>query len=88
MVTKTTMVKQLQTCYVITTKEKLAIKEHFLNPWSETPDAHITTFTRQLDRRRVEYEDHGITVTKAEKVDHFVAQMYACDLFKSKFLDD
>ena len=38
--------------------------------------------------RQVECEDYGVTVTKADKVDHFVAQMYACDLFKATFLDD
>ena len=48
------MVKQLQTWYVITTKENLAIKANFLEPWSDTPDAHITTFSRQLDRLQVE----------------------------------
>ena len=48
-----TMVDQLQTWYVITTKENLAIKAHFLKPWGDTPDAHITTFALQLDRLQV-----------------------------------
>ena len=74
-----TMVEQLQTWYIITTKEKIAIKAHFLEPWSDTPNAHITTLAPQLDRRQVEYEDHWVTVTKADKVDYFVAQMYACE---------
>ena len=83
-----TMVEQLQTWYVITTKEKLAIKAHLLDPWSDTPDSHITTFARQLDRCQVECEDHGVTVTKAEKVDYFVSRMYTCDLFEAIFLED
>ena len=57
-------------------------------PWSDTPDAHITTFARQLDRRQVECEDHGITVNGNDKVDHFVDQMSACVLFEAKLLDD
>ena len=80
------MVKQLQTWYVITTKENISIKKHFLEPWSDTPNTNITTFARQLDRRQVECKDHGITVTEADKVDHFVEQMYACDLFEATFL--
>ena len=68
-----TMVEQFQTWYVITTKEKIAIKANSLDPWSDTPDAHITTFARQLDRRQVKYKDHGVTFTKAKKVDHSVA---------------
>ena len=82
------MVEQLQTWYIITTKEKLAIKAHLLEPWSDTSDAHITTFACQLDMRQVECEDHGVTVTEAKKVDHFVAQMYSCDLFEAKLLGD
>ena len=58
-----TMAEKLQTWYVITTKEKLAIKAHLLKPWSNTPDTHITTFARQLDMRQAKCKDHGVTVT-------------------------
>ena len=82
------MAEQMQTWYIITIKEKLAIKAYFLDPWSGTPDSHITTFACQLDMRQVKYEDHGVTVTEADKLDHFVAQMYACDLSEAKMLDN
>ena len=29
-----------------------------------------------------------VTITDSDKVDHFVAQMYLCDIFEYKFLDD
>ena len=45
------MVKQLQTWYVITNKEKLNVKALFQYPWSYTPNYHITTLSRQLKRR-------------------------------------
>ena len=32
-----TVITQLRTWYVITTKEKLVINYHLLAPWSETP---------------------------------------------------
>ena len=83
-----TITDQLQTWYVITTKERIAIKTHFFEPWSDTPGAHVTTFARQLDRSQVECKDHGVTVTEADKVDHFVSQMYGCNLSEAKFLDD
>ena len=83
-----TIIKKLQTWYVIMTKEKLAIKAHFLVPWSDTPGVHVTTFARQLERRQVECKDHGVTVTKADKMDHFLSQMYAYNLFEVKFLDN
>ena len=78
------LVTQISTWYVITTKENLDIKPHFLAPWRNTPEAHVTAFAIQLDRLQVEYEDHGVTITNNDKVDHFVAHMYACGLFKAK----
>ena len=68
-----TMINQLCTWYLITTKEKLAIKAHFLMPWSDTPELHVIAFARQLDRLQVESKYHGVTVTNDNKVDHFVA---------------
>ena len=82
-----TMITQLCTWYVITTKEKLSIKYHLLTPWRKTPEAHVTTFVIQLERRQVECEDHGVTITNDDKVDHFVAQMYAYGLFEAKLMD-
>ena len=38
------MVNQIRTWYVIITKEKVAIKDNFLAPWSNTPEAHVATF--------------------------------------------
>ena len=49
-----TMVTHLHMWYVIATKEKPAIKYYFLAPWSDTPEAHITIFSRQLYRRQVD----------------------------------
>ena len=40
--------------YFITTKEKLATKSHFLAPWSDTTDMHVTTFAYQLGWHQVE----------------------------------
>ena len=83
-----TMVAHLRTWFVITNAEKIAIKAAFHAPWADTPNAHVTTFARQLDRRQIECLDHGVTITNAEKVVHFIEQMYTCGLFEARFLDD
>ena len=70
-----TMVTQIRMWYVIATKENLASKSHFLATCSDTPDAHVTTFERQLDRRQDKCKYHGVTITDFDKLDHFVAQM-------------
>ena len=64
------------------------MKVLFYAPWSETPNTHITTFAQQINQRQVECAKNQVTITDSDKVDHFVAQMYLCDIFESKFLDD
>ena len=83
-----TMIKQIQKWYVIKRLSLVVMTAQFLDPWRDTPDAHVTTFSPHFYRRQVECENHGVTVTEAKKVDHFVSQMYACNLFKAKSLDD
>ena len=67
------MITKIRTLYVITKKEKLTIKVQFLEPWSDTTELNVTTFVRQLDMHQVECEDHEVTVTNDDKVDHSVA---------------
>ena len=81
------MVKQLQTWYVITNKEKLDVKALFHNPWSDTPNSHITTFARHLELRQAKRKDNLVIITDANKVNHFVAQMYLSKIFESKLFD-
>ena len=75
------MLLQLRTWFVITNSEKFAIKAHFHAPWSDNSNSHITTFSRQLGRCRIECSDHGITITDDDKVVQFIQEMYVCGLF-------
>ena len=80
------MIMQLRIWYVIITKNKLAIKSHFLAPCSDTPEAHVTNSVQQLHRHQAECEDHSVTINDNNNVDHLVAHMYVCGLFEAKFL--
>ena len=82
------MLLQLRTWFVITNSEKVAIKAHFHTPWSNTPNSHITTFARQLDRHQIKCSNDGVTITDNDKVVYFIQEMYVCGLFKARFLDD
>ena len=82
------MVKQLQTWYVITNKEKLDVKALFHKPWSDTPNSQIKTYTRQLERRQVNGQDSNVIISESDKVNHFVSQMYLSEIFEYIFLDD
>ena len=57
------MLDHLQAWFVITNAEKIAINTAFLTPWADTPNAHITTFARQLDRCQTECDDDGVSIT-------------------------
>ena len=83
-----TMLRQLRTWFVITRSKQVAIKAHFHAPYSDTPNSHITTFARPLDRRQIKCSNHGVSITDNNKVVHFIQEMYVCGLFEARFLDD
>lgn len=87
-VTITQMLAHLRTWYKITSGQKLAIKARFQAPWNETPDAHVTTYARQLDRRQAECLELDVVITDDDKILHFVGQMIDSDVFDRKFTDD
>ena len=64
------------------------MKALFHEPWSYTPNSHITTFACQLELRKTECKDNLVIVSDADKVEHFVAQMHLFDIFESKLLDN
>jgi hypothetical protein len=87
-VTIFSMLKHLRTWYKVTNAQQLAGKTRFAAPWSETPNAHVTTYARQLDRRQVECGELNVTITDDDKILQFIGEMFASELFDRKFLDD
>jgi len=82
------MLQHLRTWYKITNAQQLAGKNRFAAPWSETPNAHVTTYARQLDRRQVECGELNVTISDGDKILQFIGEMFASKLFDRKFLDD
>ena len=82
------MLQHLRTWYKVTNAQQLAGKTCFAAPWSETPNAHVTTYARQLDRRQVECGELNVTITDDDKILQFIGEMFASELFDRKFLDD
>ena len=52
------------------------------------PDQHITAFVRRLDKRQRDYAKLKTLVSKTNKVDFLVKNMYDCGLFEAKFLEE
>ena len=82
------MIKHLRTWYKITNAQKLEIKARFETPWTETPEAHVSTYARQLDRRQAECLELEVAISDDDKILHFVGQMINSDVFDRKFIDD
>ena len=82
------LLTHLRTWFKISNKEKIDIKARFHAPWSDTPDAHASTFGRQLDRRQADCVELGVVATDEDKVIHFIDNMYASELFETKTMED
>ena len=79
---------QLQTWYVISNGDKLKMIEYFHAPWTETPDAHASTYAAQINEHQLECVDFDVVISDAAKTIHFVGQMGKSEIFEPKFIDD
>lgn len=82
------ILEQLRRWYTISHKERINIKKRFEAPWSETPDAHVTTYGNQLDLWQDECSDLNVVVSNEDKTLLFVQQMYDSELFTRRFMDE
>ena len=82
------LLDHVQTWSVITNKERTDAKDHFHAPWSNSPNHHITTYDRQLDKRQQDCIKLKTAVANTNKVNYFVKDMYDCGLFESKLLEE
>ena len=64
------------------------MREYFHAPWTDTPDAHASTYAAQLDDCQLECVDFKVVISDAAKTIFFVSQTEKSGLFESKFIDD
>ena len=76
------------TCLVITNTECIDIKAIFYAPWSDSPNKHINTYARHLDRCQRYCATLRSDVSDTDKFTHFVQQMYQSGLFEANFLEE
>ena len=80
--------QQICTWFVITNNDTLKMETYFAALWTDTPDAHASTYTAQLDERQLEYVDFDVLISNATKTILFVGQMDKSGLFEPKFIND
>ena len=79
---------QLQKWFVILNGDKLKMRDYFHAPWTDTPDAHASTYAVQLNKRQIKCIDFKVVISDAVKTIFFVGQMEKSGLFESKFTND
>ena len=73
---------------VITNTVRINIKAIFYAPWSDSPNQHINTYARHLDRCQRYCVTLRSDVSDTDKFTHFVQQMYQSGLFEANFLEE
>ena len=63
---------QLQKWFVISNRDKLKMKEYFHAPWTNTLNAHTSTYAAQLNKRQLECVNFKVVISDAAKIIFFV----------------
>ena len=79
---KTVLVHLKSTWCTVTTLEKKQAAEQFQIKWNGT--THITKYARQLDKQQKLCRDIGVPAHDNQKIQIYVEQMYACEMFDDK----
>ena len=64
------------------------METYFAAPWTDTPDAHASTYAAQLNERQLECVDFDVFISDATKTILFVGQMDKIRLSEPKFIDN
>ena len=79
---KTVLAHLKTTWCTVTTLEKKQAAEQFQIKWNGT--THITKYARQLDKHQKLCRDIGVPAHDNQKIQIYVEQMYACEMFDDK----
>ena len=81
------LVSHLRTWPVITKPERMATKAAFIDPWSNSPNQHISAYARDLTRRKNNAKKYDIKITDDNKVTQLVACIYKVDILKDLVME-
>ena len=76
------------TWFFISNTENIKMKLYFKAPWPNTPNAHVTSFSTQLDERQLECADFEVIISDMDKTVFLVGQMDLSVLFENDYLED
>ena len=68
--------------------KKFKMEAYFAAPWTDTPNAHASTYAVHLDERQLECVNFNVLISDAKKIILFVSQMDKSGIFEPKFIND
>jgi len=74
---------------VLDTEETRLIKQHYFRGWNEEAEEEaLAMFGKRLDDKQEELGEDNIIITAADKLQHYMEQMYASEIFEQRNYDD
>ena len=81
------LVTQLHTWTVITNAKRMATKAAFIVPWSNSPDQHISTYTRDLRRRKNHAKEYDVKIINDNKFTQIVVCIYKATILEDSVME-
>ena len=81
------LVAHLRTWNVITNVERMATKAAFIALWSDSPDQHLSAYTRDLTRRQNNATKYDVKITDNDKVTQLVACIYDAGILEESVME-
>ena len=81
------LVTHLRTWPVITNAERMATKATSIAPWSNSPNQHLSAYSRDLTRRKNNATEYNVNITDDDEVTQLVACIYEADILEDSVME-
>ena len=81
------LIAHLCTWPVITNTERMETKAASVAPWSDSPNQHISAYTRDLTRQKTNATKYNVKITDDDKVMQLVTYIYKSNILKDSVMD-
>ena len=66
----------------------MTTKATFIAPWSDSPDQHLSAYTRDLTRHQNNAKKYEVNINDDNKVTQLVACIYEADIFEDSMMEN
>ena len=81
------LIAHFRTWTVIKNAERMATKAAFVAFWRDSPNQHLSAYTRDLTRRQNNAKKYAIKITDDDKVRQLVACIYEADILEDSVME-